>query len=168
MRKEYKLIINKKKIYRLCKKLGILKHQREIKQKHTRRLARNRIVTAPNQLWEADIKYGYIVEEDRYFYVLSIIDVYDRMVANYNIGLNCGGIDTAIMLQRALMRRNLYEKENKPVIRTDNGPQFIIYAFESKCKDLKIEHERIPYKTPNKNVHIEAFHRILEDECIGR
>jgi putative transposase len=51
LRKEYKLIINKKKVYRLCKELGILKHQREIKQKHPRRLARNRIVTAPNQLW---------------------------------------------------------------------------------------------------------------------
>lgn len=60
LRKEYKLIINKKKVYRLCKELGILKHQREIKPKHPRRLARNRIVTAPNQLWEADIKYGYI------------------------------------------------------------------------------------------------------------
>lgn len=110
LRKEYKLIINKKKVYRLCKELGILKHQREIKQKYPRRLARNQIVTAPNQLWEADIKYGYIAGEDRFFYVLSIIDVYDRMVVDYHIGLNCEGSDAAITLQRALMRRNLYGK----------------------------------------------------------
>ncbi len=168
LRKEYNLIINKKKVYRLCKELGILKHQREIKLKHPRRLARNRIVTAPNQLWEADIKYGYIAGEDRFFYVLSIIDVYDRMVVDYHIGLSCEGSDAVITLQRALMRRNLYEKENKPVIRTDNGPQFISHAFESRCEELKIEHERIPCKTPDKNAHIEAFHRILEDECLGR
>lgn len=168
LRKEYKLIINKKKVYRLCKELGILTHQREIKPKHPRRLARNRIVTAPNQLWEADIKYDYIAGEDRFFYVLSIIDVYDRMVVDYHIGLSCEGSDAAITLQRALMRKNLYEKEDKPVIRTDNGPQFISHAFESRCEKLKIEHESIPCKTPDKNAHIEAFHRILEDECLGR
>jgi len=144
LRKQYKLIINKKKVYRLCKELGILKPQREIKPKHPGRLAKNRIVTAPNQLWEADIKYGYIAGEDRFFYVLSIIDIYDRMVVDYHIGLSCEGSDAAITLQRALMHRNLYEKEDKPVIRTDNGPQFISHAFESRCEELKVEHERIP------------------------
>ena len=37
--------------------------------------------------------------------------------------------------------------------------------FEDTCLELHIEHERIPVKTPNKNAHIESFHRILEDEC---
>lgn len=105
---------------------------------------------------------------ERFFYVLSIIDVCDRMVVDYHIGLSCEGSDAAITLQRALMRRNLYEKEDKPVIRTDNRPQFISHAFERRCEELKIEHERIPCKTPDKNAHIEAFHRILEDECLGR
>ncbi|WP_073239396.1 integrase core domain-containing protein [Desulforamulus putei] len=27
-------------------------------------------------------------------------------------------------------------------------------------------HERIPCRTPNKNAHIEAFHSILEKECL--
>jgi len=30
-----------------------------------------------------------------------------------------------------------------------------------------LEHERIPYNTPNKNAHIESFHRLLEDDCIS-
>ncbi|WP_368731561.1 integrase core domain-containing protein [Calderihabitans maritimus] len=30
-----------------------------------------------------------------------------------------------------------------------------------------MEHERLPFKTPNKNAHIEAFHRILEEECLS-
>ncbi|WP_025640421.1 integrase core domain-containing protein [Schnuerera ultunensis] len=33
---------------------------------------------------------------------------------------------------------------------------------------MKLEHERRPFKTPNKNAHIEAFHRLLEDECLSR
>jgi len=55
-----------------------------------------------------------------------------------------------------------------PIIRTDNGPQFISYAFEQACAALKLEHERIPPKTPNKNAHIESFHSILENECLSK
>lgn len=167
LRRTYKLIINKKKVYRLCKGMGILQPQRKIQAKYPRKLARNRTVTAPNQLWETDIKYGYVVGEDRFFYIQSIIDVYDREIIDYHIGLHCEGEDAAATLVRALMRRNMFEEDKKPVIRSDNGPQFISHKFEDKCEEVSVEHERIPCKTPNKNAHIESFHRILEDECLG-
>lgn len=168
LRRTHKLIINKKKVYRLCKELGVLRPQRQIKAKYPRKLARNRTVTAPNQLWETDIKYGYVTGEDRFFYILSIIDVYDREVIDYHIGLSCEGEDAAATLVRALMKRRQFEEDIKPVIRSDNGPQFISHKFEDKCHEVSVEHERIPCKTPNKNAHIESFHRILEDECLGR
>ena len=63
----YHLVINKKKVYRLCKQEGLLKPQRKLKNKHPRKVARNRIVTGSNQLWETDIKYGYIHGENRFF-----------------------------------------------------------------------------------------------------
>jgi len=34
--------------------------QRQIKQPVPRKVARNRVVTVPNQLWQTDIKYGYV------------------------------------------------------------------------------------------------------------
>lgn len=78
LNKIYQLIINKKKVYRLCNELEILMPQREKKQKYPRKLARNREVTAPNQLWQLDIKYGYVLSSRRYFFLASAIDVYDR------------------------------------------------------------------------------------------
>ncbi len=51
------------------------------------------------------------------------------------------------------------------VIRTDNGPQFVNYKFKEYYRELKLHHERIPVKIPNKNAHVESFHRILKDEC---
>lgn len=36
------------------------------------------------------------------------------------------------------------------------------------ARELGVEHELIPYKTPNKNAHIESFHSILEEECLSR
>jgi putative transposase len=61
---EHRLVINKKKVCRLCKELRLLKPHRRVKRKHPRRIAKKRDITAPNQLWEIDIKYGYIAGEE--------------------------------------------------------------------------------------------------------
>ena len=169
LRKYYKLIINHKKVYRLCKELGVLKDQRVIKPKLQRTIAVNRTITGSNQLWEMDIKYGYIHGEDKFFYLLNLIDIFDRSIIDYHMGFHCEAKDAATLLRKCLMRRSLFvENSIKPVIRTDNGPQFISYKFSECCKEIGIEHERIPVKTPNKNAHIESFHRILEDNCLKK
>lgn len=167
LERKYHLIISPKKVYRLCDKLGILKPQRQVKVKYPRRIARNREITASNQLWETDIKYGYILGEDRFFYVLSFLDVFDRNIIDYHIGLYCTGQDAAFTLKNALQRRNVSPRKAGLVIRSDNGPQFVSNVFEEACNSLGIEHERVPVKTPNKNAHIEAFHRLLEDDCLS-
>jgi putative transposase len=166
LRRQFKLVINKKKVYRLCKKLGILLPQRITKPKFPCRIAKNRVITGSNQLWEADIKYVNIHGEKRFIMLLCIMDVADRNLVDYHIGLRCTGQDAAIVLKTALLRRQLFNSDVKPVIRTDNGPQFISDYFEKTCCDLSIEHERIPVRTPNKNAHIESFNRLLEDNCL--
>jgi len=83
-------------------------------------------------------------------------------------GLSCEARDAAITMKRALLKRQLFTAKQKPVIRSDNGPQFISNLFEGTCLELNMEHERIPFKTPNLNAHIEAFHAILEEECLSR
>lgn len=127
----------------------------------------NRIVKKLNELWEADIKYGYIAGESKFFFVLSVIDVFDRSIIDYYTGYRCTGSDAASLLRRCLIKRNLFDAVSKPVIRTDNGPQFISHTFEDSCAEIHMYHERIPSRTPNKNAHIESFHRIFQDECIG-
>lgn len=168
LRRKHKLEINKKKVYRLCKELDILSPQRRILIRHPRKIAINRNIQGPNQLWEIDIKYGYIHGEDRFFYFMGMLDIYDRALIDYHIGLSCEGKHAAQLIQRALWKRKFLDKEQRPIIRTDNGPQFISHAFEQACDTYHIEHERIPTKTPNKNAHIESFHAILEQECFSR
>ncbi|OPX83726.1 MAG: Integrase core domain protein [Pelotomaculum sp. PtaB.Bin104] len=99
---------------------------------------------------------------------MCIIDVYDRMIIDYHIGLSCEGKHAAQLIQRALWKRQIFSVPDRPVIRTDNGPQFISHVFEQACEDFGTEHERIPPKTPNKNAHIESFHATLERECLNR
>jgi len=116
-----------------------------------------------------DLKYGYITEEDKFFFQLSLIDVYDRSIISYHLGLSCKAKDACRVLKRALNKRKLTKgMDNLPVIRTDNGPQFIAKQFQKTCSNLGIEHQRIPVKTPNMNAHIESFHSLLKQDCYER
>lgn len=163
------LILNHKKAYRLCKELGLLQNKREKKGKYPRRLARNRIVTGPNQLWQIDIKYGYVHGYDRFFFIFDMIDIFDRCIVGYHLGSSCSAKEVCATVQRALDQR-LKPGEATPVIRSDNGPQFLSHAFGDMCADPNrpIEHERIPPKTPNMNAYIESFHSILERDVYAK
>lgn len=172
LRRKHKLVINKKKVYRLCKELDILLPQREKKSRYPRRLAKNRVITGPNQLWQVDIKYGYIVTSRRFFFLASAIDVFDRKIVGYYHGLTCEAKHITTMLQKAMMARGIHDStsEEKLIIRTDNGPQFCSHQFgkfiANQNQEIeKVEHERIPPKTPNMNAYIESFHSVLEREC---
>jgi len=168
LQEDYNLIINHKKVYRLCKELNILRPQRKIYSKRPRKLAKREKVTGPNQLWQMDIKYGYIAGTEQFFFQISAIDVFDRSIVGYHIGLSATAKDACRVLVNALRKRGLMPGMKLPVIRTDNGPQFISKLFKKTCKSWNIEHERIPVKTPNMNAYIESFHSILEDECYKR
>jgi len=168
LRRNYHLKINKKKVYRLCKELNILAPQREIKNPVPKKVANNRTVTGPNQLWQMDIKYGYVAGKRQHFYLASIIDVCGREIVGYYRGKSCSAKDIIKALQKALLKRKVHLQEHTLVIRTDNGPQFVSKSFHDFCKQAEIEHERIPNRTPNKNAYIESFHSILERECYLR
>jgi len=161
IRKKYKVKLNKKKSYRLCSELGILHNARPKKPSHPRRLPTNHLVTGINQLWQMDIKYGYVIGRERFFFVLSIIDVFDRVVVQQYRGPSCEAKHAVQTLWRGLESR-LQPGDVLPVIRTDNGPQFVSKLFGDTCESLEMVHERIPPRTPDMNAYIESFHSILE------
>lgn len=101
-----------------------------------------------------DIKYGYIAGTGQFFFQLSAIDVFDRSIVGYHVGLSATAKDACRVLINALKKRNLTPGVKMPVIRTDNGPQFIAKLFKETCDKW--------------NAYIETFHSILEDECYNR
>jgi len=54
--------------------------------------------------------------------IASFLDVYDRNIVEYHMGLSCKTADIIVTLKRELMKRELYNKEIKLFIRSDNGP----------------------------------------------
>lgn len=167
IRNQHAVILGKKKSYRICKELGILQKQRKRIQRYPRRLAKNRTITGPNQLWQMDIKYGYVIGQERFFYVLSIIDVFDRVIVGQYRGPACEAKHVIQTLGNALQSRTKPD-EQLPVVRTDNGPQFVSKLFQETCESLKLIHERIPPRTPNMNAFIESFHSLLERDLFSQ
>jgi len=161
LKRQHELVINKKKVYRLCKELELLHPQRHKKVHYPRRLARHHTITGSNQLWQLDIKYGYVAGYDQFFFIADMIDVFDRSIVGYYTNSSCDALSVCAMVRTALSAR-VEPGQQLPIIRTDNGSQFVSMAFGELAAELDFVHERIPPKTPNMNAYIESFHATLE------
>ncbi len=158
-------IVNHKKVYRLCKENKLLLPRRKkISKVKGKRVCQNHSISMPDKLWELDLNYGYIHGEERFYFILIIIDVFVRYVVNYHIGLSCTGKDLVLALNVAIERHKL--DTNQLIIRSDNGSQMTSKVFIKNIENYNNEvvHELIPPATPNKNAHVEAFNSILEIE----
>jgi len=168
LRRDYNYTVNPKKIYRLCQENGLLLPKRKKRKKPRTKRSVNRLISSPHQMWELDLKYGFIHGENRFFYILAIIDVYMRLIVNYYVGLRCTGKDLVFTLNNAIKEYRIFNKDQL-VIRSDNGSQMTSNVFIKNINSFgedQLIHELIPPATPNKNAHIEAFNSILEIEFL--
>lgn len=159
--RDYGVIVNHKRLYRIMKINDLLLMRKRKKKIRVRRLAIDKKITGPNQLWQFDIKYGYIHGENRFFFVCAFIDVFTRDIMGLHIGLRCTALDILITLKEALRRHRIMESTGLR-IRSDNGPQMTSYQFELELRTLPAIHEFIPIREPNKNAFIESFFSLLE------
>ncbi|MFC0273218.1 DDE-type integrase/transposase/recombinase [Metabacillus herbersteinensis] len=94
-------------------------------------MAKQHVITRPNQLWQVDIKDGSIEGSGRFFFLASAIDVFDRCIVGYYRGSTCQAKDITSMLLEALLRRNVHipqqEDETSIIVRSDNGPKSCIW-----------------------------------------
>ncbi len=168
LRRDFNYIVNSKKVYRLCHENDLLLPKKKKREKPRSPRSINRLITGPHQMWELDLKYGFIHGENRFFYILAIIDVFMRLIVNYYIGLRCTGKDLVFTLNNAIREYKIFNKDQL-VIRSDNCSQMTSNIFIKNVNDIgedQLIHELIPPATPNKNAHIEAFNSILEIEFL--
>ncbi|SFF39395.1 Integrase core domain-containing protein [Paenibacillus algorifonticola] len=111
LQRKHGLLINKKKVYRLCKSLNLLAPKREKTSVVPRKIANNRVVTGANQLWQMDIKYGYVAGQRRHFFLASIIDVFDRNIVAYHRGSTCRTPEILRTVQKAIEARKVGQRD---------------------------------------------------------
>ena len=165
---EHSMYVNHKKVYRLCKENHLLLFTEvQVRAKIKKKRCEYRDVTAPNQLWQFDLKHVYIHGENAWCYVLSFIDVFTKKIVGYAIGKTIKAGTLILTLQTALGTEKVAHNHALQ-IRSDNGPQMSSNRFHFFLKKLerKLTHEFIPPRTPNRNAYIESFFSILEKTVI--
>lgn len=167
LRRDHGLIVNHKKVFRLCRIHGLTLNRPKKKRSKFMKLAENRSVSAPNQVWEFDIKYGYLHGERRFFFLLGFMDVFSRELKGWYLGRRCQAKDLSSTLRLALKHSGI-TPDHGLVIRSDNGSQMRANQFQEALKSLPAEHEFIPIRTPNKNAHIESFFSIYDKHLQNR
>jgi putative transposase len=76
-------------VARLCKLHGLTLKKRLKKKSKFRKVSKNHNVNRENQVWEFDMKYGYLHGEKRFFFLLAFIDVFNRQIKSWYVGHQC-------------------------------------------------------------------------------
>ncbi|WP_223127970.1 DDE-type integrase/transposase/recombinase [Pasteuria penetrans] len=95
--------------------------------------------------------------------ILGIIDVFDRVTVFSQVYLSCKSKDVVKAIQEAL-KKHVGKGGKNPMIRTDNGSQFVSHEFHKFMETTGIYHERIP----NHNAHIKSYHKYCEKQFFGQ
>lgn len=162
-------IINKKKVYRLMKKEKLLlkRISRTALGKQYVKFRKIKGATLFSNL-QMDIKYVYIQGEKRNAYLLSIIDVYSRVVIGHLLSPTMKASQVVRLLSYVFKAFNIDPARIEVLIRTDNGCQFVATAVREYLESIGVKHEFTHVATPEENAYIESFHSIIERELFRR
>lgn len=165
IRRDDKLEINRKRIQRLMKIMGVYTiypkpnlskryHAQYIRPYLLRRLA----ITRPNQVWGIDITY--IRMDKGFLYLFIIIDWYSRMIVDYELSTTIDKPFVMNTLKRAL------ENHKPEIINSDQGSHFTNpdYINLLESSDVKISMDGKGQALDN--VRTERFFRTLKYDLI--
>ncbi len=158
-------IINPKKVYRLMDQNNLLLGK-VIKTQGKRQWVKHRKIEAvkPLEYLCLDIKYVWIDGERRFYYLLTVIDVYTRRVMGWILQKSIKQMDVIRLLRKLDLEHSLKGVN----VRNDNGSQFIAHKVRFFLRSSEANQEFTHIATPEENAYIEAYHSIFEREVIRR
>ena len=118
------MLVNPKKVYRLCTKEGLLVRPKKRKPR-TRSSFRPEVpaLERPNQLWSLDFVEDALAD-GRKLRTLTIVDVYSRECPQIEVDTSLPGLRVVRVLEKLASRRQFPER-----LLVDNGPEFICRAL---------------------------------------
>ena len=157
--------INKKKTYRLMDENNLLMGK-VIQCKGQRQWVKYRRIqaTKPLEYLCLDIKYVWVHGDKRWYFLLSIMDVFSRKILVWLFQRSVRKMDVINLFRYLHHCFNL----KGVIIRNDNGSQFIANQVRQFLSQLEAQQEFTHVATPEENAYIEAFHSILGRELIQR
>ncbi len=92
-------------------------------------------VYGPTQVWQSDITYIYI--NNRFYYIVFIIDVYTRNIVGYRVSDSLRAIANIKALKMALNK--LKTKPNGLIHHSDRGSQYVDKGYVKLLKESGIK-----------------------------
>ena len=116
-------------------------------------------VFAPNTIWQTDITYIYLKEEDRFYYAIFIIDVYTKKIVGYRLSNHMRATANEEALTMAL--------ENNPppkIHHSDYGSQYTSNNYTELLKEKNIAISMA--KSAQDNAYAERINKTIKEEYI--
>lgn len=156
--------INHKKVYRLMRSNDLLLSRlKKVDRSYVQHLRAQ--PEQPLTLLEMDIKMIWIEQYQRYAYVLTILDTFDRTVLTWQVGyqMKWAAVRRAWewVIEHHLQSADMLAKGLHIEIRNDNGPQFLARHLREFFADNHLTQVFTHPYTPQENGHVESFHAIL-------
>ena len=159
-----KLEVNKKRVYRLLKKHGLLAAQ----TKHAVRRVPNRSKPRPdrpNQWWGIDMTK--VITANGWAYIVLILDWYSKKVVGHHCGRTATSREWLTALDRGL---NVQFPEGvrgrRLHLMSDNGSQPTSLLFMKTCSLLGIHQVFTSYNNPKGNADTERMIRTMKEELL--
>jgi len=166
-RKGYK--VNRKRIMRLMKKMGIKAIYREPRTSippreapTTQNLVEKLEIGRPNQVWYTDVTYVRV--PGGFCYTVAIMDAYSKKVLSMK---HSNTLDRTFCVEAA---REAVRKYGHPeIIHADRGKQFLSRDFLNVFRDnggREISRPSFGKKGYRDNIYVERFWRTYKYECL--
>jgi putative transposase len=158
--------VNRKRVSRLMQKMGLMPiyQKPRTSEPHPEHkvypyLLRDLQITAPNQVWCADVTY--IPMKRGFLYLVAIMDWYSRKVLSWRLSNTLDADFCVAALEEALA------KYGKPgIFNTDQGSQFTSLAFTQTLKGAGVKISMDGRGRWRDNIMVERLWRTLKYDCI--
>ena len=162
--KRREILVNRKRVQRLMKKMGISCIYRKLNtsKPHPHHkiypyLLKGLQIKRPNQVWVSDITY--IPMKRGFVYLVAIMDLYSRQILSWKVS---NTLDTSFCieaLEEALSKYGIPE-----IFNTDQGSQFTSLAFSEKLTENGIKISMDGKGRCIDNIFIERFWKSMKYE----
>jgi putative transposase len=166
LKRQLGIRVNRKKVYRIMKLKNWLLHERK-RTPRPRVKGRRSIAEKSNERWAMDVTH-IPCGVDGWGHLVAIVDCHDRQCIGFEFALRGRAREAERALEEACITRfgTLYPREERPLLRSDNGLIFQARRFRRTCRAYGLRQEFITPYTPQQNGLIERFFRSLKEECV--
>lgn len=166
LKREHGLTVNRKRVLRIMRKLGLTQLKIRRKEARPRRVEKMR-PAGPNLAWQVDMTSFQLSDLTPLFLVV-VIDCCTRQVVGWALDRRCRASEWVAAVRMALEARGLVTKQacEGLILRSDNGCQPCSREFRAYLSQMGVAAQYTGYNAPDDNAYVEHVIRTIKEEEI--